>query len=116
MEPVFKEGHCQIWTGDFNALSKEDYSEEQWNNITGIRKQNRWELPKTDLTKKATLFLSNYSITYPHHEDILACSFGSKMIRHLELFLCDKMLKCDACCMERQMPKGRTDVEVEIVI
>ena len=59
LEPVFKEDYCQIWTGDFNALSKEDYSEEQWNNITGIRKQNRWELPKTDLTKKATLFLSN---------------------------------------------------------
>ena len=25
LEPVFKENSSQIWTGDFNALTKEDY-------------------------------------------------------------------------------------------
>ena len=38
----------QFWTGDFNSLTKEDYSEEIWKNVTEVRKQNQWELPKTE--------------------------------------------------------------------
>ena len=41
---------CQIWTGDFNALTKEDYSPEEWAEITNVRQKNSWELPKTELT------------------------------------------------------------------
>ena len=54
LEPVFKENHCQIWTGDFNALTREDYTDEKWNHITGVRKQNGWELPKTELTTQVS--------------------------------------------------------------
>ena len=54
LEPVFKENHFQIWTGDFNALTREDYTNEQWNHITGVRKQNGWELPKTELTTQVS--------------------------------------------------------------
>ena len=57
LQPVFQEDHCQIWTGDFNALTKEDYSETQWNNITDVRKRNCWEKPKTDLTTKVSDFV-----------------------------------------------------------
>ena len=42
----------QIWTGDFNALTKGDYAEDEWERITNVRKKNQWESPKTDLTKK----------------------------------------------------------------
>ena len=42
--------NCQIWTGDFNALTKEDYSPEEWAEITNVRQKNSWELPKTELT------------------------------------------------------------------
>ena len=54
LEPVFKENHFQIWTGDFNALTREDYTDEKWNHITGVRKQNGWELPKTELTTQVS--------------------------------------------------------------
>ena len=30
LDQVFKANHCQIWTGDFNALTKEDYDTKQW--------------------------------------------------------------------------------------
>ena len=30
LDEVFKANHCQIWTGDFNALTQEDYTAEQW--------------------------------------------------------------------------------------
>ena len=33
LEPVFKENSSQIWTGDFNAITKDDYSESEWNDI-----------------------------------------------------------------------------------
>lgn len=49
---LFLDDQCQIWTGDFNALTKEDYDEEEWENITCVRKRNSWELPQTDLTTK----------------------------------------------------------------
>jgi endonuclease/exonuclease/phosphatase family metal-dependent hydrolase len=39
-----------ILLGDFNALKKEDYTKQQWDDITKIRKRNSWEAPKTDLT------------------------------------------------------------------
>ena len=56
LDKVFKEDHCQIWTGDFNAVTKEDYSDEKWQNITAVRKRNCWELPKTELTAKVDKF------------------------------------------------------------
>ena len=43
---------CHIWTGDFNALTKEDYTDEEWQDIAKIRCQNSWESPKVDLIKK----------------------------------------------------------------
>ena len=57
LDPVFREGHCQIWAGDFNALSKEDYSESSWNNITEVRKRNCWESPKVELTTKVRIII-----------------------------------------------------------
>ncbi len=39
-----------IWTGDFNALTREDYDEHTWQRITNVRAKNMWELPQTELT------------------------------------------------------------------
>ena len=78
LDQVFKANHCQIWTGDFNALTKEDYDTKQWykkinkivffgifyqidenakiiffrQKITDVRQRNLWEPPQTDLTSK----------------------------------------------------------------
>ena len=49
---LFNSNSLQIWTGDFNSLTREDYSEIQWKEITSIRQLNKWEKPKTDLTTK----------------------------------------------------------------
>eukprot|EP01084_Bolivina_argentea_P304492 525876_1 len=38
-----------IFIGDFNALTKTDYTIEEWNKITEIRTKNEWELPQTQL-------------------------------------------------------------------
>lgn len=54
LEPAFQENQCQIWTGDFNALTKEDYSDNEWQKITSIRAKNSWELPQTGLTNQVS--------------------------------------------------------------
>ena len=41
-----------IYTGDFNALTPADYSEEELERITEIRSRNHWELPMSDVTDK----------------------------------------------------------------
>ena len=57
-----------FWIGDFNALTKEDYTKQEWDEITNIREGSCWERPRTDLTemlqsmipsqrKKKSLFL-----------------------------------------------------------
>jgi len=43
-------GHLLV--GDFNALCREDYDEDQWNKLVSIRAKNRWEPPKSLLTKR----------------------------------------------------------------
>lgn len=35
--------------GDFNALKRTDYSDQEWRAITDVRINNRWEKPETDL-------------------------------------------------------------------
>jgi len=39
-----------ILLGDFNALTKKDYSEKEWTEIYKIRKNGKWELPVHTLT------------------------------------------------------------------
>jgi len=42
-----KESHA--WAGDFNSLTKEDYTNEVWEEIPNVRKLNLWESPKTQV-------------------------------------------------------------------
>ena len=46
--------HPIVILGDFNALTKNDYSKKKWENIYTIRKENKWELPLTILTDRIT--------------------------------------------------------------
>lgn len=39
LEKVFQEESCQIWTGDFNCLTREDYDDKTWEDIARVR----WE-------------------------------------------------------------------------
>lgn len=38
--------------GDFNCLTREDYSTEEWEKIALIRSQNEWEAPSTLVVEK----------------------------------------------------------------
>ena len=58
LKDVFDKEQAQVWTGDFNALTKKDYTKEEWTQVTDIRAKNNWELPKTDLTDKVNLILN----------------------------------------------------------
>ncbi len=53
-EDLFSKDACQIWTGDFNALTREDYDTKVWQEIASVRERNSWESPKTDLTTKVS--------------------------------------------------------------
>ncbi len=39
-----------VMLGDFNSLTQDDYSMEKWKDITRVRQNNHWELPKTQVT------------------------------------------------------------------
>lgn len=44
----------QVWVGDFNALTRADYTHQEWNQIAQVRQKNRWEPPISDLTSIMT--------------------------------------------------------------
>ena len=54
LDTIFEEDRCQIWTGDFNALTIDDYTQDELKEIAKIREQNSWEAPRSELTKKIT--------------------------------------------------------------
>eukprot|EP01119_Soliformovum_irregulare_P021403 TRINITY_DN7118_c0_g1_i2.p1 TRINITY_DN7118_c0_g1~~TRINITY_DN7118_c0_g1_i2.p1 ORF type:complete len:240 (+),score=47.27 TRINITY_DN7118_c0_g1_i2:177-896(+) len=41
-----------IIMGDFNALCRDDYNDDEWEKITSYRRQTRWEEPHTNLHVK----------------------------------------------------------------
>lgn len=48
---LFEQDLPQIWTGDFNALTREDYSDTYWErNVVEVRERTHWEKPRTELT------------------------------------------------------------------
>ena len=42
----------QIWVGDFNSLTREDYDEDYWEDIARVRRENFWEPPRTAVTSQ----------------------------------------------------------------
>eukprot|EP00768_Dysnectes_brevis_P001421 gnl/Dysnectes_brevis/1360_a1529_3600.p1 GENE.gnl/Dysnectes_brevis/1360_a1529_3600~~gnl/Dysnectes_brevis/1360_a1529_3600.p1 ORF type:complete len:377 (+),score=106.68 gnl/Dysnectes_brevis/1360_a1529_3600:52-1131(+) len=40
-----------VLAGDFNALTRRDYSDEQWEDITATRSEAKWEAPHDDVTR-----------------------------------------------------------------
>jgi len=56
LDTFLPEESSQIWTGDFNELTKEDYTETEWEMIASVRKKNNWESPQTNVTRKVKEF------------------------------------------------------------
>ena len=49
------QSYPSILLGDFNALTKSDYNDKEWNKIYNIRSKGNWELPVHILTDKLKL-------------------------------------------------------------
>ena len=49
---LFQAGEAQVWLGDFNALTREDYYQETWDEIARVREANSWESPRVELTRQ----------------------------------------------------------------
>jgi len=73
-----------ILLGDFNALTKNDYSNYEWDRISSIRKSNKWEQPVDELTTQITspdywkLFDSKY-ITNNVYGPLHTCRFDTRI-------------------------------------
>ena len=54
LSDLLEGGRDQIWCGDFNALTREDYDQKTWDEIAAVRRNNRWESPQTGLTSRVS--------------------------------------------------------------
>ena len=37
LKKLFEDNVCQVWTGDFNSLTQDDYDAEKWEDIAAVR-------------------------------------------------------------------------------
>ena len=37
LNKLFEDNVCQVWTGDFNSLTQDDYDEAKWEEIAAVR-------------------------------------------------------------------------------
>eukprot|EP00045_Choanoeca_perplexa_P002772 m.26683 g.26683 ORF g.26683 m.26683 type:complete len:297 (-) comp11699_c1_seq2:579-1469(-) len=44
---------AQVWVGDWNALTRADYTAKQWADIATVRARNSWEPPQTIVMEQA---------------------------------------------------------------
>ena len=51
LQRIFNKKGAQVWTGDFNSLTREDYNDEDWDKITRVRLQHNWEPPQTEVNR-----------------------------------------------------------------
>jgi len=49
LKPLFRMEKPQLWCGDFNTLSRGDYSDNEWEEIVTIRRNNGRKAPKNDV-------------------------------------------------------------------
>ena len=49
LRDLFENNDLQIWAGDFNSLTREDYSEANWEAVTSERMEDNWEDPRSDV-------------------------------------------------------------------
>ena len=50
-----------MWLGDFNALTREDYTQQEWDKIASERSKNFWEEPRTEVNNMAMIKSFDYS-------------------------------------------------------
>ena len=51
LRALFTRGSAQVWAGSFNSLCEEDYGEEEWGRVRRRRRENNWEIPRTEVRR-----------------------------------------------------------------
>ena len=49
LRDLFLNNEYQFWAGDFNSLTRRDYSEADWEAVALARSEDNWEAPKTEV-------------------------------------------------------------------
>lgn len=65
-----------ILAGDFNALTKNDYTTSQWKHIYKLRKMSQWELPEHKLTDKLNQFWNDSGKGYAFQK---TCRYNTRI-------------------------------------
>jgi endonuclease/exonuclease/phosphatase family metal-dependent hydrolase len=95
--------NIDILMGDMNALTKDDYSDDYYQNaIVKIREQNRWEKPRFDLTKLITDewgYQDAFKLINPEkqNEEVATCDYRTRIdyiYVHLRINDQWKLTKC----------------------
>jgi len=79
-----------VLLGDFNALTKNDYSDAQWRVVADVRAKNSWEPPVSDVTsfvtghgltkKRARLeFCDSWQAAPKKKRPLSTCRFGTRI-------------------------------------
>ncbi len=75
---AYDDSTARLIVGDFNALSKDDYTMDEWNNIVITRRNNYWENPMTLVTSTmATLYSDCWTISPSIFGDTGTCRFNT---------------------------------------
>ena len=83
---IFQKNEAQIWAGDFNCLTREDYTDKEWDILTRVRQNNGWEQPQTEVSSSHSikLILGIHFHTSSHN-----VSYGAQVIHQLIIQLND---------------------------
>ena len=65
-----------ILAGDFNALTKQDYTTSQWKHMYKLRKMSQWELPEHKLTDKLNQFWNDSGKGYAFQK---TCRYNTRI-------------------------------------
>eukprot|EP00094_Tigriopus_californicus_P000649 TCALIF_00630-PA protein Name:"Similar to CEP85 Centrosomal protein of 85 kDa (Homo sapiens)" AED:0.09 eAED:0.09 QI:0/0.75/0.55/1/1/1/9/88/730 len=79
-ETYLKDQNPLIWTGDFNALSRDEYTESHWAELSETRRKNAWESPHVDVTNKIkSLGFHDLWMKAGEPKPVGTCRFGTRI-------------------------------------
>jgi len=97
LEKVFAEEGCQIWTGDFNCLTREDYDDKTWGDIARVRRENSWEPPRTAVAEEmARLGFTDCWASVGRPGPVSTCRFST----HIDYVFANRDLLAGWKCVE----------------
>lgn len=78
LQHVLPSDKPHILLGDFNAIRRSDYTEEQWQNIINSRAESHWEAPQTEIIGK--IIERNYSDVLSDFKAVVpTCKFDTRV-------------------------------------